>query len=102
MLPAGLEALDTSLKTTSAAASDPELQRSESTHAFWWHIHHAEVHDNRVVLFARSLSSGTYDYTYLARATTPGIFNVLPPRAYQMYRPEVFGQGSGTRFLVIE
>lgn len=101
-LPAGLEVLDTSLKTTSATATTPSLRDSNTSRYFWWYINHAEVRDDQVTLFARSLPPGIYEYTYLARATTPGTFNVLPPQAYQMYTPDVFGQGADTRSVVID
>jgi len=37
---------------------------------------------------------GVYTYTYVARATTPGVFVVPPPRAEEMYAPETFGRGA--------
>lgn len=101
MLPAGLEALDTSLKTVTQAASDPALQQSSDTPADdRWHFGHTEIRDNRVALFATHLPRGTYHYTYLARASTAGTFQTLPTVAYQMYMPEVFGRSAGTQFTV--
>ena len=44
---------------------------------------------------------GIYDYTYVARATTPGSFVVPPTKAEEMYFPETFGR-SGTDRLVVE
>jgi uncharacterized protein YfaS (alpha-2-macroglobulin family) len=43
-----------------------------------------------------------YDYTYVARAITPGTFVVPSPRAEEkMYHPETFGRG-GTDRVVVE
>jgi hypothetical protein len=102
MLPAGLEALDTSLNTVTRAAREAQLERmptgEEEQYAPWWHISQVEIHDNRVALFATHLPAGTYEYTYLARATTAGSFEVLPATAYQMYEPEVFGRSAGNTF----
>ena len=53
-----------------------------------------------MALFASYLPRGTYHYTYLARATTPGTFQTLPALAYQMYAPEVFGRSNGAVFTV--
>jgi hypothetical protein len=108
MLPAGLEGLDTSLNTVTAAAQDAELTEVEEDaearqrQRWWRHITHTEMRDNRVALFATRLPGGSYEYTYLARATTPGTFQTLPATAYQMYEPEVFGRSAGTTFVVTE
>ena len=100
MLPAGLEPLDTSLKTTSAAAREARLDQADQQEPYWWYFSQTSIHDNRVALFATYLPKGTYHYTYLARATTAGEFKSLPATAYQMYAPEVFGRSSGATFSV--
>jgi uncharacterized protein YfaS (alpha-2-macroglobulin family) len=99
MLPAGLEALDTSLKTSSAAARDPAITGTDEQ-PYWWYFGRTEVRDNRVALFASDLPRGTYTYTYLARATTPGVFQTLPATAMRTYAPEVFGRSAGAQFTV--
>jgi len=101
-LPAGLEAVDTSLRTTSEQYGEPSVRRNQDP---WWYGNYwgwqqVELHDDRVAFFATYLSAGTYQYTYLARATTPGVYQVLPASAYQMYAPEVFGRGAGETFTV--
>lgn len=102
MLPAGLEALDSSLKTVSDMVQDPELQESSDTEDMqgWMYFAETEIHDNRVAMFATHLPSGTYRYTYLARAVIPGTYQTLPATAYQMYAPEVAGNSAGTMFVV--
>jgi uncharacterized protein YfaS (alpha-2-macroglobulin family) len=100
MLPAGLEALDTSLKTVSDAAQSPELNEADEERPYWWYFSQTEIRDNRVALFATDLPKGTYHYTYLARATTAGTFQTLPALAYRMYSPEVFGRSAGAKFMV--
>jgi alpha-2-macroglobulin len=100
MLPAGLEPLDTSLKTTSAAAREARLDQADQQEPYWWYFSQTSIHDNRVALFATYLPKGTYHYTYLARATTAGEFKSLPATAYQMYAPEVFGRSAGAAFTV--
>ncbi len=99
MLPAGLEPLDASLKTVSSAAQEPELNE-KGEYPGWWYFTRTTIRDNRVALFATDLPSGTYTYTYLARATTPGVFQTLPALAYQMYAPEVYGRSAGAIFTV--
>jgi uncharacterized protein YfaS (alpha-2-macroglobulin family) len=48
------------------------------------------------------LPRGTYEYTYLARATIAGRFNVMPAAGYQMYAPEVFGRTAGQQITVTQ
>jgi uncharacterized protein YfaS (alpha-2-macroglobulin family) len=48
----------------------------------------------------RGSPGGVYTYTYVARATTPGVFVAPPPRAEEMYEPETFGRGASDRVAV--
>ena len=104
LLPAGLEPIDTSLKTASAVAQGADLQPGASPIAddvpYWYYFGQTSIHDDRVALFASYLPRGTYTYTYMARATTPGVFQTLPATAYQMYASEVFGRSAGALFTV--
>jgi alpha-2-macroglobulin len=107
-LPAGCEALDTSLQTTSATIKPPELVRPDSAGApwwrwwwdSWWSPSHTELRDEKVALFATYLSRGTYQYTYLMRASLAGKFMVIPATASEMYFPEVFGRSEGMTFTI--
>ena len=99
-LPAGLEAVDSSLLT------DVQVPQSYTVLDFakrgwgWWFFTHTELRDEKVVLSADYLPAGTYVFTYLARAGTAGTFNVIPTTAYEFYFPDVYGRGEGTRFVV--
>ncbi len=101
-LPAGLEAVDTSLKSSPV----PEIpgsydwQKVGSEGWGWWYFPHVELRDEKVVLSADYLPAGTYVYTYQARASTPGAFQVIPPTAQEFYFPEVYGRGEGSLFTV--
>ena len=99
-LPSGCEALDTSLKTTSAAYQAPDLTRQDSRPPYWWYFVQSELHDEKVALFATYLSKGTYEYTYLIRASLAGRFLTMPAQAYEMYFPEVFGRSDGGLFTI--
>jgi uncharacterized protein YfaS (alpha-2-macroglobulin family) len=63
-------------------------------------ICHTELRDEKVVLFSTYLRKGTYEYTYMMRASVPGQFLVMPSVAYEMYFPEVFGRSDGGKFTV--
>jgi hypothetical protein len=105
-LPAGAEAVDPTLATTSVVDQAPTLRRSperaEGLYWWWWNWYsRSEMRDDKVVLFADYLPAGTYEYTYTFRATRPGEYQVIPTSAREFYFPEVFGRGAG-RLLTIE
>lgn len=96
-LPAGLEALDYDLDTTSQASRDAEeraLARKETFlgTTFRSAKSRREVRDDRVVTFFDRIEPGMYRVRYLARATSVGSFVVPPTRIEAMYAPEVFGR----------
>jgi uncharacterized protein YfaS (alpha-2-macroglobulin family) len=111
-LPAGLEAVDLSLRTASAVAG-PGVQAlteqgdNDSRWGYgrwdsgWWSpFDHREIRDDRVVYSAAILWPGTYSATYIARATTPGTFIKPPAHAEEMYNPGVRGRSDGGQFVV--
>mgnify|MGYP005842515257 CR=1 FL=1 len=106
-LPAGCEAIDTSLQTTSRRAEGPELDKvpEEEGEAWWWGgwwATHSELRDEKVALFASYLPRGTYEYTYSLRCTTAGEYMAMPATAYEMYAADVFGRSAGSAFTVGE
>ncbi len=118
-LPAGLEAIDLSLRTTgrppgpgavdsAGVETAPDAEPDQTPRwafggwdAGWWTpFEHREIRDDRVVYSARALWPGTYTATYLARATIPGTFVRPQAHAEEMYNPAVFGRSDGGRFVV--
>ncbi|MDH7487906.1 MAG: Ig-like domain-containing protein [Anaerolineae bacterium] len=100
-IPAGTEAVDTSLRTTSQLLEPPQFRREGENDVWgWWVFSHTEIRDEKVALFAREVPAGTYEYTYLLRASVPGQFLVMPAVAYEMYFPETFGRSAGAQFSV--
>ena len=101
-LPAGLEAVDTSLKSspTNDIPPDYDWARIGQDGWGWWYFPHAELRDEKLVLSANYLPGGTYTYTYRVRAMTSGVFQVIPPTAQEFYFPEVYGRGDGSVFTV--
>jgi uncharacterized protein YfaS (alpha-2-macroglobulin family) len=109
-LPAGLEAVDLSLKTTGAlpGAEDAGREPDEGgrwyygswDYGYWSPFDHKEMRDDRVVYSASLLWPGVYYATYIARATTPGAFVKVPAHAEEMYNPGVNGRSEGGSFTV--
>jgi uncharacterized protein YfaS (alpha-2-macroglobulin family) len=114
-LPAGLEAVDLSLRTVApigqafAQLGDPGPEPQSDPYGWyfgswdsgvWSAFDHKELRDDRVVYVATVLWPGTYTATYLARATTPGTFVMPPAHAEEMYNPAVHGRTGGGVFTV--
>jgi uncharacterized protein YfaS (alpha-2-macroglobulin family) len=120
-LPAGLEPVDPSLRTSATLEpfSTPASVQAEREgnrgrdgpiwQAFlygswdgghWSPWEHKELHDDRVTYFARMLWTGSYTASYVARATTAGSFVAPPAYAEEMYNPALQGRSSGGRFNV--
>jgi uncharacterized protein YfaS (alpha-2-macroglobulin family) len=103
-LPAGLEAVDTSLATSQQVGAPSLFDYNRYLYQGWgwWVFEHVELRDEKVALSASTMPAGTYEYVYIVRATTPGQYQVIPPTAWQLYFPEVSGRGEGSLFTVEE
>ena len=113
-LPAGLEILNPGLAVTEAIPAAPRGKRNTAVRAYksrsygrgysYWRsrwFEHQNFRDERAEAFSSLLWAGVYNYTYVARATTPGDFVVPPAKAEEMYHPETFGR-TGTDFVKVE
>ncbi|MGA9994751.1 MAG: alpha-2-macroglobulin family protein [Pyrinomonadaceae bacterium] len=101
-LPAGLEALNPALAVT---GSVPQDQKEEKPSRSWWYwsrtwFEHQNLRDERAEAFTSLLWEGVYNYSYVTRATTPGVFVVPPTKAEEMYHPETFGRGATDRVVI--
>jgi len=99
-LPAGLESINPAL---AVAENVPGPVEEPAPYRWWWWgpwYEHQNLRDARAEAFASLLWEGVYQYTYVARATTPGSFVVPPAKAEEMYSPEVFGRSATDRVIV--
>jgi alpha-2-macroglobulin len=80
-LPAGMEAVDTSFKTTNAQAP-----------AQSWQIDDQQIYHDRIEAYADHLGPGVYVLHYIARTVTPGTFSWPGAEARLIDRPEEFGR----------
>ncbi|MCU1289099.1 MAG: hypothetical protein JWN60_1328, partial [Acidobacteria bacterium] len=110
-LPAGLEILNPELAVTETIPRDagniPVIEYGSQSYGrgyynwrYQW-FEHQNFRDERAEAFASLLWEGVYNYSYVARATTPGAFVVPPAKAEEMYHPETFGR-TGTDFVNVE
>ncbi len=101
-LPAGLEPVNPALAVSGSVPQDPS--GGNFRYGWWWWgtwYNHQNLRDERAEAFTPLLWEGVYEYTYIARATTPGTFIVPPAKAEEMYSPEVFGR-SGSDVVIVE
>jgi len=101
-LPAGLEIVNPALAVSGSVPQDPSS--SDYRYGWWWWgtwYEHQNMRDERAEAFTSLLWDGVYEYTYVARATTPGTFVVPPAKAEEMYSPEVFGR-SASDWVIVE
>jgi uncharacterized protein YfaS (alpha-2-macroglobulin family) len=108
-LPAGLEILNPELAVTEKLPEKQDTIVSEYGSRsfmfdFWWRrnwFEHQNFRDERAEVFSSLVWGGVYEFSYYARATTPGEFIVPPAKAEEMYSPETLGR-TGTDFVKIE
>ena len=101
-LPAGLEIVNPDLAVAGSVPQDPNSP--DSSYGWWWWratwYDHQNLRDDRAEAFTSLLWDGVYNYSYVARATTPGTFIVPPSKAEEMYSPEVFGRSASDVVVV--
>ena len=120
VLPAGLEAVDLTLRTSGTlgpfssnesmanarrrnaeAGATPADELYGSWYGGWWSPWgQTDQHDDRTVFFARKLWRGSFTVSYVARATTAGRFVRPQAHAEEMYNPALSGRSEGGWFVV--
>jgi uncharacterized protein YfaS (alpha-2-macroglobulin family) len=98
-IPAGFEALNE--RTNRSGWGDcPWCGPVDAFHWREWGYNRKDVYADRVNFFITELWPGQRIFTYLMRATTAGVFSVLPGQAYPMYREEVWGRSASAQVTV--
>ncbi|KXU38377.1 hypothetical protein AXE65_01285 [Ventosimonas gracilis] len=106
LLPAGLELENQNLASSSAQLTATSHQVKEWQREMYYRarIKHQEYRDDRYVA-ALDIDSGVVTHLlYLARAVTPGTYQIPPPQVESMYRPnwQAIGSTSGTLTIQAE
>jgi len=104
-LPAGFEAVNPAFKTESEEATrrlEALVAAEAASPRPWWQgFSHVERHDDRVILFADSLTPGLHVHRYLARALNYGLYVLPGTKAEQMYAPDVFGRSPEVTIKIV-
>jgi alpha-2-macroglobulin len=101
-LPAGLEPLNPALAVSQSVPEDPRAPDGKRPYWSWlmpWY-EHQNLRDDRAEAFSTLVWADVHEYSYVARATTPGRFVAPPAQAEEMYFPETFGRSSTDRVIV--
>jgi hypothetical protein len=88
-IPAGLEPLNTELQTTEKVEQGELTMEAQKALSL---LSYQEVRDHRVAFFADELPAGSYEFSYTARATSPGTFLRPAAHAEAMYDTDHFGR----------
>ncbi|MBC8161607.1 MAG: alpha-2-macroglobulin, partial [Roseiflexaceae bacterium] len=108
-LPAGFEAIDPALATSSLLDGRGNgLQEVDAAGQgrllppwYSW-ASRTELRDQKVALFAERLAKGAYVFSYTMRATLPGEYQAIPTTASEMYFPEVYGRADGATLRILK
>ena len=107
-IPAGMEILNRSLKTSQQAIDSPnasaQVQFDEEDPFAngwgWWLFHEPQIRDDGILFSADYLPAGTYVLTYTLIPLQAGEYRVLPAHTWESFFPEVQGTSAGTVFEI--
>lgn len=102
-LPAGLEPVNPALAVSQTFAPDDDDGDGPGGDDWCWcwqWFEHQNLRDDRAEAFTSFLGGGTYEYSYVVRATTSGRFVVPPATAEELFAPEVFGRSASATVIV--
>ena len=100
-LPGGFETLNPELAVTEQVPEDKK--EDANSNAWRWRsvwFDHQNLRSERSEAFTTLLWGGVYNYSYVVRATTPGLFIAPPAKAEEMYHPETFGRSHTDRVRI--
>jgi uncharacterized protein YfaS (alpha-2-macroglobulin family) len=92
-LPAGLEAVDASFQTATAA-----IQAKADS----WQLGFKNIYSDRIIAYTDHLEPGVYSLHYLVRSITPGTFLWPGAQVHLQYAPEEFGRVADSTLILEE
>ena len=96
-LPAGLEALNEGLNTSSHIS-----QQYQEPRYYWqdYGYNQKEIRGDRVSFFVTEFNAGTRTISYIARATQSGEFTAMPTELSAMYDPTMWGHSTSNELTI--
>jgi uncharacterized protein YfaS (alpha-2-macroglobulin family) len=105
-IPAGMEVLNRSLKTSQQGIESPQVEvQFDDSDPFangwgWWLFNEPQIRDDGILFTADYLPAGTYVLTYTLIPLQAGEYRVLPAHAWESFFPEVQGTSAGAVFEI--
>jgi hypothetical protein len=99
-IPAGVEILDTRLKTTRQDTAEYLVSAPFRNGWGWWYFNPPTVFDDKVTWSVNYLPAGTYQLTYSISLAHPGEYQVLPARGWEVFFPETQAVSAGEKFVI--
>jgi uncharacterized protein YfaS (alpha-2-macroglobulin family) len=105
-IPAGMEILNRSLKTSEQGIPSTEVEAQfDDSDPFaegwgWWLFNEPQIRDDGILFSADTLPAGTYVLTYTLIPLQAGEYRVLPAHAWESFFPEVQGTSAGAVFEI--
>jgi uncharacterized protein YfaS (alpha-2-macroglobulin family) len=100
-VPAGLVPINSELKSEGVETEDSGRRGGSFSGVMSFTPNHMEFRDDGVRVFKDRAWSGTYRYSYLARAVMEGDFWMRSSRISLMYDPEYFARTEGKRIEIL-
>lgn len=104
-VPGGVEPINRDLATASVLDAD-QAESMMAGGSYWfhfndwkdygisrWSFYHSEIRHDAVRFYSDYLDPGNYHLSWTGRVIAEGSFGAMPPRAEEMYNPDVFGTG---------
>lgn len=104
-LPAGAEGINPRLETSQKLGTRPSFTTTRQARRWgwgWWWFSNVEFRDQKVVISAPYLPSGTYEFRYKMRLGVSGVYNVIPAQVSEVYFPERSARTGGMLFTIGE
>ncbi len=105
-IPAGMEILNRSLKTSELGIDSTQVEvQFDDSDPFadgwgWWLFNDPQIRDDGILFSADYLPAGTYVLTYTLIPLQAGEYRVLPAHAWESFFPEVQGTSAGAMFEI--
>ncbi len=101
-VPSGAEGINFDLENV-----DQNLQQftktEEDNNCYGWcrpRIEHKEFYFDKTRFFVPEMRAGAHEFKYLIQTRLEGEYELLPPKVFEMYYPEVYATGKGKRIEI--
>lgn len=95
-IPSGSELVNPELKTENIGRDVSQKRLYENV------FDHQEWQNDRYFGTVSNMEAGVYAFGYIIRPTHAGTYQLLPSRAFEFYRPEVFGRVGGKIVRIVD